>query len=65
MFFNKLLPAVLKMQTIQDSVFALEKILMIQIMLEAAVLKIQTPQELAVGLHNASFFNHYSNPILF
>ena len=59
------MPAVLKMQTIQDSVFALEQILMIQIMLEAAVLKIQTPQELAVGLHNAPFSNHYSDSISF
>jgi hypothetical protein len=46
------LAAASRTQTIQDSVFAVEQILMIQIMLEVAVLKIQTAQELAVCLHN-------------
>jgi hypothetical protein len=43
-----LLAAVLKTQTIQDSVFALGQTLMIPITLEVAVLKIQTAMELAV-----------------
>ena len=48
--------AAIQTQIIQESVFALGPILMIQITLEVVVLKIQTVQELAVGLHIKALF---------